>query len=398
MYILKDGYVIEKNQLVKRDIYICDGKIVDYCANAKPIDCHNLLITPGICDLHVHLREPGQTEKETILTGTKSAAKGGVTALFAMPNVIPYPDSLTGLKVEEDLISRDAKVKVYPYACLTKGEKGKELSDIADLASHVLGFSDDGRGMTDFGLLEKGQREVKKYNKIICSHAEDYNYVATDNRSEYEAVRQELACVAKTKVKYHFCHMSTKESFQLIKAAQDQGLAVTCEVTPHHLFLNETMINNDSNFKMNPPLRSEEDRKATLAALLTGVATVIATDHAPHTPAEKARPYDKAPNGIIGLETLVPLVYTKLIKTGLASWQNFLDWLVNNPRQIMGLAPVDLNPGSIADIACFNIAEAHKYTEAEILSKGKNSPFIGCELYGFCKYTFVDGKLVYGGE
>lgn len=398
MYKLVNGYVILNEELVKKDIYIKNGKIVDYVENPQIINCKDLLITPGICDIHVHLREPGFTNKETILSGTKSAAKGGVTSIFAMPNLKPYPDSIANVEVEEHIIKRDAVVNVYPIACLTREEKSKELSDIKELSERVLAFSDDGVGFKDLELLERGMELVKENNRVICSHAEDYNYLPTSNLSESEAVRKELLLVKKTNVKYHFCHISTKESFKHIKEAQEAKLMVTCEVTPHHLFLNDSLINNDPNFKMNPPLRSYEDMLATQEALLSGVATIIATDHAPHTKADKSLPYEKALNGIIGLETLVPLVYTNLIKTKKASFSDFKKWLIDNPRKLMGLSYVNLEVGEIADIACFDIFNSHIYQEEEILSKGKNSPFIGKELYGFCKYTFVNGKLVYGGE
>lgn len=398
MYILKNGYIILNNELIKKDIYIKDNKIVEHLDDGIVIDCTDLLITPGICDIHVHLREPGFVNKETIKSGTMSAAKGGVTSLFAMPNLKPCPDSLTNLAIEEEIIKKDAVVKVYPFASLTKNEQSKELSDIKELSTHVLAFSDDGVGFRNLDLLKEGMNEVKKYNRIICSHAEDYNYLPTDNNSEAEAVRKELELVSKLNCKYHFCHISCKESFKLIKEAQDKGLNVTCEVTPHHLFLNKDMIKGDPNFKMNPPLRSKEDQIATIKALLSGVANVVATDHAPHTKTEKSLPYEKALNGIIGLETLVPLIYTNLIRTNLASLDDFINWLINNPRKIMGLNEVKLESGYPADIACFDIFNKHKYNEEEIKSKAVNSPFIGYELYGFCKYCFVDGKLVYGGE
>ena len=398
MYLLKNGYIIKDNKLIKKDIYIKDNLIVDKVDNPKVIDCTNLLISPGICDLHVHLREPGYESKETIKSGTLSAAKGGVTTLFAMPNLKPYPDNLKDLQYIIDLISKDALVKVYQYACITKGEAGKELADIKELNNYVLGFSDDGRGINDYKLLEEALLEIKEANKIICSHAEDYNYPADSNLNESEAVRKEIACVKNVGGAYHFCHMSTKESFEYIKEAKQEGLKISCEVTPHHLFLNKDMINDNPNFKMNPPLRSEEDRLACINALIDGTCEVIATDHAPHTKEDKNKPYAKALNGIIGLETLVPLVYTYLFKNEILPLNKFNDLLINNPRRIMGLDERSLEVGNVADIACFNIFEKHKYAENEILSKGKNSPFIGYELYGFCKYTFVDGKLVYGGE
>lgn len=398
MYLLKNGYIIKDNKLIKKDIYIKDNLIVDKVDNPKVIDCTNLLISPGICDLHVHLREPGYESKETIKSGTLSAAKGGVTTLFAMPNLKPYPDNLKDLKYIMDLISKDALVKVYQYACITKGEAGKELADIKELSNYVLGFSDDGRGINDYKLLEEALLKIKEANKIICSHAEDYNYPADSNLNESEAVRKEIACVKNVGGAYHFCHMSTKESFKYIKEAKQEGLKISCEVTPHHLFLNKDMINDNPNFKMNPPLRSEEDRLACINALIDGTCEVIATDHAPHTKEDKNKPYAKALNGIIGLETLVPLVYTYLFKNEILPLNKFNDLLINNPRRIMGLDERSLEVGNVADIACFNIFEKHKYAENEILSKGKNSPFIGYELYGFCKYTFVNGKLVYGGE
>lgn len=398
MYLLKNGYIIKDNKLIKKDIYIKDNLIVDKVDNPKVIDCTNLLISPGICDLHVHLREPGYESKETIKSGTLSAAKGGVTTLFAMPNLKPYPDNLKDLQYIIDLINKDALVKVYQYACITKGEAGKELADIKELSNYVLGFSDDGRGINDYKLLEEALLKIKEANKIICSHAEDYNYPADSNLNESEAVRKEIACVKNVGGAYHFCHMSTKESFEYIKEAKQEGLKISCEVTPHHLFLNKDMINDNPNFKMNPPLRSEEDRLACINALIDGTCEVIATDHAPHTKEDKNKPYAKALNGIIGLETLVPLVYTYLFKNEILPLNKFNDLLINNPRRIMGLDERSLEVGNVADIACFNIFEKHKYAENEILSKGKNSPFIGYELYGFCKYTFVDGKLVYGGE
>lgn len=398
MYLLKNGYIIKDNKLIKKDIYIKDNLIVDKVDNPKVIDCTNLLISPGICDLHVHLREPGYESKETIKSGTLSAAKGGVTTLFAMPNLKPYPDNLKDLQYIIDLINKDALVNVYQYACITKGEAGKELADIKELSNYVLGFSDDGRGINDYKLLEEALLKIKEANKIICSHAEDYNYPADSNLNESEAVRKEIACVKNVGGAYHFCHMSTKESFKYIKEAKQEGLKISCEVTPHHLFLNKDMINDNPNFKMNPPLRSEEDRLACINALIDGTCEVIATDHAPHTKEDKNKPYAKALNGIIGLETLVPLVYTYLFKNEILPLNKFNDLLINNPRRIMGLDERSLEVGNVADIACFNIFEKHKYAENEILSKGKNSPFIGYELYGFCKYTFVDGKLVYGGE
>lgn len=395
MILLKNGLVLENDKLVKKDVYIENDMIVEKGNPDVVYDCEGTIIMPGLCDIHVHLREPGFTSKETIKTGTMSAAKGGVTTVFAMPNVIPYPDNLLGLSAQTDIIKRDAVVKVYPYATTTKGEKGQELSDMEVLAKHVLAFTDDGVGVNNLELLEEACNIAKKHNLVICSHAEDDVFKALP-AGEYVAVKREIEIAKKTGVKYNFCHMSTKESFTYIQEAQKLGYDnITCEVAPHHLFLNETMINGNPNFKMNPPLRSEIDRQATLEALLNGTATIIASDHAPHTKQEKSREYHKCPNGIIGLETMAPLVYTNLIKTGLAPITKFYDWLINNPRKLMGLEEVKIAPGYKADIACMDINEIREYKEDEILSLGVNSPYIGMKLTGFMRYTFVDGKLVY---
>lgn len=394
--LLKNAMVRVGQTLVKKDILIENDIItkIEYHIDGDGIDLNNQYVCPSFTDLHVHFREPGYTNKETIKTGSQSAAKGGYTTVFLMPNLNPCPDCLENLKVEEEIIKKDAVIECIPYASVSVGEKGNEVSDIETLKTSTRFFSDDGVGVNNIEVLDKALEMIKKYDLFIASHAED----VVDGKlpqGEYVAVRREIEHAKKYNSRYHFCHMSTRESFEAIKKAQDEGYNITCEVSPHHLFLNEDMINGNTNFKMNPPLRSEENRKATISALLSGIACCIATDHAPHAREDKNKEYDKAANGIIGLETAAALVYTNLIKTGLATFEDFENWMTNNARKIAGLEPNKLEVGAKANLAVLDINNKRQYIETEILSKGKNSPFIGYELYGFNTLTIYNGKVVY---
>lgn len=397
MILIKNGRVIDNNTLVKKDILIDNDTIVDINdhidCDCDIIDAKNNLVIPGGIDVHVHFREPGFTHKETIKTGTASAAKGGITTVMPMPNLNPVPDNLEHLEKELEIIKRDAIVNCYPYASVTVNEEDKVISDIDSFYSKVLAITDDGRGVNNLDILEDACRLAKKYNLVIASHAEDnvYKYAP---EGEYIAVRREIEIAKRVGCKYHFCHMSTKESFEAIRLAQKEGYPITCEVAPHHLILNEDMI-NDANWKMNPPLRSEENRIETVKALLDGTACMVASDHAPHSEEEKSKEYDKCPNGIIGLETMIPIIITHFVKKGLISWNRFLDLLVNNPIKVFNLPQRKLSVGYKADIAIIDIDNKRKYTKEEILSKGKNSPFIGMEFYGFTVCTLVNGKVVY---
>ena len=395
--ILKDGFIILNNKLVKKDILITDGiiqKIDDVIDGDDVLDVTDLLVMPGAVDVHVHLREPGFTHKETVKSGTLSSAKGGVTTVMAMPNLNPTPHDLENLNMEKNIIAKDALVNVYPYASVSKGQKGIEIAEMDEVCPNVYAITDDGVGVNNIDILVEAMKYAKKYDIVMASHAED-DVDSKLPQGEYVAVRREIEYAKEIGCKYHFCHLSTKESFEAIRLARSAGYTnITCEVSPHHLFLNIDMI-KDGNWKMNPPLRSEEDRLETVKALLDGTATVIASDHAPHTEMEKSQEYDKCPNGIIGLETMIPLVYTKLIKTGLATFQDMLDWLVYNPIKIFNLPKRSLEVGYPADIAVLDITNEREYKKEEILSMGKNTPFIGMKLTGFPKYTLVDGKIVY---
>ncbi len=399
MILIKNGSVIENNTLVKKDFLIDDNKIIDIFDNinlseCEIIDAKGCIVMPGAVDVHVHLREPGFEYKETIKTGTMSAAKGGVTSIMSMPNLKPCPDDVESVLLQRSLIEKDAVVNVYPFGCVTVNEEDKELSDIDNIKSLVYALSDDGRGVNNLVLLEEAMKKALKYNLTIASHAED-NVYKYDPRGEYEAVRREIELAKKIGCKYHFCHMSTKESFDAIRKAQQEGFNnITCEVAPHHLVLNKEMIKN-GNYKMNPPLRDESDRLATVQALIDGTACMVASDHAPHSVEEKNREYDLCPNGIIGLETMIPIIYTNFVRNGLISLDRFLDLLVHNPIKVFNLPQRSLEIGCIADIAIIDIENEHIYSEDEILSMGKNSPFIGSSYYGMTKYTIVNGKIVY---
>ena len=278
--ILKNGYIIENNSLVKKDILIQNELIVEIAdeiniENEETLDVSNLLVIPGAVDVHVHLREPGYTHKETIKSGTLSSAKGGVTTIMAMPNLNPTPDNLENLNLEKALIKNDALVNTYPYAAVSCGQKGVMMADLEELSKHVYAITDDGVGVNNISILVEAMKIAKKYNIVMASHAEDI----VDSKlpqGEYVAVRREIEYAKEIGCKYHFCHLSTKESFEAVRKARSEGyLNITCEVSPHHLFLNEGMI-KDGNWKMNPPLRSEENRLETIKALLDGTAQVIA--------------------------------------------------------------------------------------------------------------------------
>lgn len=397
MICIKNGWLLENNELVKKDILIEDGIITKIEKNLdyeNVIDAKDGFIMNGAVDVHVHLREPGFTHKETIKSGTMAAAKGGVTTCLAMPNLNPCPDSIENLKVEQEIIDKDAIVDVLPFGAVTKGQKGKELADIEDLVNKVVAFTDDGVGVNNIELLRKTMELAKKYNFVIASHAEDIVNGKLPE-GEYKAVRREIELAKEIGCRYHFCHMSTKESFDAIRKAHAEGYTnITCEVAPHHLILNETMIKN-GNYKMNPPLRSEENRLETIKALLDGTAIMVASDHAPHSKDEKERKYEDCPNGILGLETMLPIIYTYFVKTKLATHQNFVDWLVNNPSKIFGLGNKKIEIGAKADLVVLDIQNKRVYTEEEIVSKSVNSPYIGMEFYGFPICTILGDKIIY---
>ena len=398
MITIKNGLLLIDNELVKRDIQINDGKIFDIKESLEElgevIDVKGAWIINGAVDVHVHLREPGFTHKETIESGTRASAKGGVTTCLAMPNLNPCPDSLDNLNVELDIIEKDALVNVLPYGSVTKGEKGDELASLEEIKDKVVAFTDDGVGVNNIELLVKAMEFAKANDMVIASHAEDLVNGKLPE-GEYKAVRREIELAKKIGCKYHFCHMSTKESFEAIRNAHKEGYTnITCEVAPHHLILNEEMI-KDGNWKMNPPLRSEENRLETIKALLDGTACMIASDHAPHSEIEKSQEYSKCPNGIIGIETMLPIVYTYFIDKGLATHKDFIDWFITNPSKVFNLKEKKIEINEEADLVALDIKTTRKYTKEEILSKSTNAPYIGMEFKGFPILTILKDKIVW---
>lgn len=400
MILLKGGLVLENGKLAARDVLIEGDRVIEVAgginrSEARVIDIRGGWVIPGAVDVHVHLREPGFTHKETIKTGTAAAARGGVAAVMAMPNLNPVPDSVQTLKAEQDIIDRDAVVRVYPLASVTCGQRGAKLSDFDNLSKIVKAFSDDGKCVEDLELLKAAIKLAKKHNTIICSHAEASG-CASEEQAEYQAVEREIAALKEAGgCKYHFCHLSTERAFSAVKKARKEGLDVSCEVTPHHLLLDESLAGEDANYKMNPPLRSKADKDATVAALLGGTAAIIATDHAPHTEAEKWLPYKDAPCGVIGLETFLPLIYTEFVKSGKASHADFLNWCVYNPARRFNLPHGEIKAGGLADIAVLDIGNKTVINPDGFASKSKNSAFIGAEIYGENMLTLVGGKAVY---
>lgn len=397
MILLKNGKILQNDQLVNADLLISGDKIVKIATNIQSDDDYiikdlkGMWVIPAGVDVHAHLREPGFEHKETIATGTRSASKGGIATMISMPNLIPTPDCEKNLNYQLDIIKKDAVVRVYPSASVSVAERGETLSDIEKLNDLVEVFTDDGLCVNNLQLLEDA---LSKSKKIIASHAEAKG-AQTAEEAEYVAVERELELLKKYPTKkYHFCHLSTARAFELVKLAKENGLDVTCEVMPHHFALNKTQI-KDANWKMNPPLRSEADRLATIDALKSGIATMIATDHAPHSPEEKAREYQKAPNGIIGFETFFPVTYTYLVKTGIISHQRFVELTSKQPALRFNLPYGEIREGGLSDITVLDIETEREYTENEILSKSKNTPFIGYKLFGYPRLTLVAGNVVF---
>ena len=363
------------------------------------------LIFPGFCDVHVHLREPGFSYKETVKTGTMSAARGGYTAVCSMPNLNPPPDSLEGIAPQLEAIQRDAVIEVRPYGTITVKQMGEELSDMEALAPLVCGFSDDGRGVQRDEMMREAMLRAKALGKMIVAHCEvndllrggyihDGEYARAHghrgicSESEFEQIRRDLELVRETGCSYHVCHMSTKESVELIRQAKAEGLDVTCETGPHYLILSDQDLQEEGRFKMNPPLRGEEDRLALLEGILDGTIDMIATDHAPHSEEEKSKGLEKSAFGIVGLETAFPLLYTKLVKTGVLSLEKLTDLLCNNPRRRFGI-PVN------EDYTVFEIDTPYSIDPEEFCSMGKATPFTGWEVYGRCVLTVHNGKTVW---
>ena len=403
MILLKNGSIVKDNKLIKKDILIDGDKIVkidnNIDGNYETYDCTDMLITPGLVDVHVHFREPGYEYKETIKSGTIAASKGGITTCMPMPNLNPVPDNRENLLKEIEIINKDAVINCFPYGSITKGELAKEASDLDSFHDLVKAISDDGMGNHNVEILASQMIKAKEYDIVVASHSEDLKYLKTkEPEGEILAVKREVELAKKIGCKYHFCHLSTKESLDIVRQAKKEGYKnITCEIAPHHLVLNKNLVNLNPNYKMNPPLRSDGDRLACIEALIDGTCDIIATDHAPHSEAEKALEFLKAPNGILGVETMFPIIYTEFVKTGIIGYDRMLDLMVYNPIKVFNLPERRLEEGYTADISVFKINESHTYSYGEILSLSKNSPFIGRTLNGFTYLTIKSGKVIYKG-
>ena len=361
-------------------------------------------VLPGFADVHVHLREPGFSYKETIASGTRACARGGYTAVCAMPNLNPVPDTDEHLRQQEEIIEQDACIHVYPYGAITMGEQGEVLADLAVMANRVCGFSDDGRGVQSREMMKAAMLEAKRLGKLIVAHCEDnsllrggyihdgqyakaHGHRGICSESEWGPIARDLELVAETGCSYHVCHISTKESVEIIRQAKKAGIDVTCETGPHYLTLDDSFLQEDARFKMNPPLRDKTDREALVEGLLDGTIDCIATDHAPHSAEEKSRGLEKSAMGVVGIETAFPVLYTWLIKPGIVPMDTVLRALTVNPAKRFGLP---LDGWSVWDLDA-------KYTvdPADFVSMGKASPFTGMEVYGKNLLTVLNGNIVW---
>ena len=346
-------------------------------------------ILPGFCDVHVHFREPGFSYKETIRSGSLAAARGGYTAVFAMPNLNPVPDCVEHLAAEQEIIEKDAVIRVYPYAAITVGEKGERLADLEALATAgAVAFSDDGRGVQSKAMMREAMERAKALGKVIAAHCEDERYPAEDPRSEWKEVERDLILADETGAAFHACHLSCKESVDLIRDAKKSGVDCTCETAPHYLALDETMLEDDGRFKMNPPVRSKKDREALLEAVTDGTVDMIATDHAPHSAEEKARGFAKSLNGIVGLESAFPVLYTELVKGGIVPLETLVGLLAENPRKRFGIPP---DGGWTA----WDLNAEYALDPAEFRSMGRSCPFTGRRVYGRAALTVLNENVVY---
>lgn len=391
------------------------GRVV---ADATPgpedrvIDLGGLYLVPGLVDVHVHLREPGFPQKETIATGTAAAARGGCTTVCSMPNLNPAPDTPEHLERQLEIIRRDAVVRVKPYGTITVGQRGcGELADFAALAAEVVGFSDDGRGVQSAELMEEAMRRAAAVGKPIVAHCEvdellrggyihdgDYcrahGHKGISSESEWRQVERDIELAAKTGCQYHVCHVSTKESVELVRRAKARGLRVSCETAPHYLLLCDEDLQEEGRFKMNPPLRSRADREALLAGIQDGTIEVIATDHAPHTAEEKSRGLAGSAMGIVGIETAFPLLYTGLVKPGLLSLERLVELMSTSPRRIFRLEG-GIEAGQEADFTVLDLGARWRIDPEEFLSKGHATPFAGWDVEGRAVLTVVGGRAVY---
>ncbi|MCR4805089.1 MAG: dihydroorotase [Clostridia bacterium] len=364
-----------------------------------------LTVLPGFCDVHVHFREPGFSYKETIATGTAAASHGGYTDVCTMPNLAPVPDSLSHLQQQLDIIEQTASVGVHPYGAITVGEKGEQIADLEALAPYVCAFSDDGRGVQDPGLMKEAMQRAKALGRLIVAHCEvnellrggcihdgDYakshGYAGICSESEWRQVERDIDLAYQTGCGYHVCHISTKESAELVRQGKKSGIDVSCETAPHYLLMDDSMLREDGWFKMNPPVRGKADREALLEAVCDGTIEILATDHAPHSAEEKAKGLEKSAFGIVGLETAFPLLYTHLVRGGILTLEQLCALLADNPRKRFGI------PTREGDCSLWDLNAKYAIDPDIFLSKGRATPFAGWKVYGKCMETHCGERIL----
>ena len=415
--ILKSGRIVRGGTSEMADVVVCDGKIVQIAPEVavaecdEVVDCAGKVVMSGLVDLHVHLREPGFEAKETIATGTAAAAHGGFTTVCSMPNLNPAPDTVEHLQVQLDAIKRDAVVKVLPYATITRERYGRELVDFVALKPMVAGFSDDGSGVQSDDVMRAAMAEAVKADAIIAAHCEvnellkggyihDGEYAAKHghkgicSESEWQQIKRDIELAGECGCRYHVCHISTKESVELIRQAKQRGVKITCETGPHYLTMCDMDLKEEGRFKMNPPIRSAGDRDALVEGIKDGTIDVVATDHAPHTLEEKSRGLAGSAMGVVGLETSFAVIYTKLVREGVITLEKAVELMSEAPRKIFNLGG-GLCEGQAADIAVFDLEAEFDVNPRDFHSKGRSTPFEGWHLWGECCLTMVDGKIVW---
>lgn len=417
--LLKNGSVYDNGDLHPMDIIIEDGIVVargESLASddvGRVVDLTGLVVFPGFVDVHVHLREPGFSYKETIGTGTAACARGGYTTVGAMPNLNPAPDSDEHLRVQEELISQQACIRVLPYASITVGQKGEgDLVDIAGLASRVIGFSDDGRGVREKDTMRHAMLNCRAADSIIAAHCEDMSLIPAGgaihdgafakehgipgipSESEWAPIARDIELVRETGCRYHVCHVSAKESVEIIRRAKAEGMNVTCETGPHYLLMCQDDIRDEGRFKMNPPLRDKADQEALIEGLLDGTIDMIATDHAPHSAEEKARGLAKSLMGVVGIETAFPLMYTHFVETGRMTLETLIDRMAYAPRRRFRLDG-GIAEGDRAELTVFDLNVNKTVDPAEFLSKGRATPFEGWTVHAECKMTICGDTVAY---
>ena len=406
--IFRNAKVYENGTVINKDMLMTGASLSHFTATSIPSDAiviDNSAILPGFCDVHVHFREPGFSYKETIKSGCAAAARGGYTSVLTMPNLNPTPDSPEHLKAQLDLIDEGATISVIPYGTISVGEAGETLADLYGIADKVAGFSDDGKGVQSEEMMLKAMKIAKELGKPIAAHCEDnsllfggyihngeyaraHGHRGISSASEYMPIKRDIELVRQTGVDYHVCHVSTKESVEAIRQAKAEGVNITCETGPHYLLLDDSNLEEDGRFKMNPPLRSPSDREAMVAGLIDGTVDMIATDHAPHSAEEKSRGLEKSAMGVVGLESAFPLLYTYLVEPGIITLEKLVEVMSEKPRERF---KITRDPG----FTVFDLGDEYKIDPEEFLSMGRATPFAGVTVKGRCLATVYDGEIRY---